>query len=116
MNYKFISVGLILLAAMPLYLSLFQFLNNGGMQWPMIWANETTFWGILFSVFAIGGFLIAFKQRSNHSSFTIVAAIMTILVLMPTAINLINNGLEQSSKSDSKSLEPLQFWGSGWWK
>ncbi len=116
MNYKFTSVSLILLAAAPFYLLFFQFLNNGGVQWPMIWTNEATFWGMLFSVFAIGGFLIAFKQRSNHPSFTVIIAIMAILVLMPTLNNLINNGLEQSSKGDSETLEPLQFWVSGWWK
>ena len=104
------------MAPLPFYLSAFQYINNGGLQWPMIWANETVFWGVLFSVFAFGGFFVAFKKRSNHPSFTLLAAIMTALVLAPTFTNLINNGLEPSSKSDNKALEPLQFWISGWWK
>jgi len=116
MNFKFVSVALILMAPLPFYLSVFQLVNNGGLQWPMTWANETVFWGILFSVFAFGGFLVAFRKRASHPSFTFLAAIMTVVVLMPTFFNLINNGLGQSSKADSKSLEPLQFWVSGWWK
>jgi len=116
MNFKFISVTLILMAPLPFYLSAFHLVNNGGLQWPMLWSNEAVFWGILFSVFAFGGFLVAFKKRSKHPFFTLFAAIMTAVVLMPTFINLINNGLEQSSKADSSTLEPLQFWVSGWWK
>ena len=115
MNYKLTSVVLILFSGIPFYLSFFQFLNDS-IQWSMIWSNEATFWGVLFFVFDIAGFFIAFKQRSNHPIFAVIATIMAILVFVPTLTDLISKGFGQSSKGDSETLELLQFWLSGWWK
>ena len=116
MNFKFISLTLILLAPAPIYLSLFQFLNNGGMNWPMQWSNEVVFWGVVFSIFSVAGILIAFNKRAAHPYFAIFTIFMAAIVLAPTVFNLINIGFDPSSKADSKTLEPLQFWVSDWWK
>lgn len=116
MNFKTTSLALILLAPIPFYISVFQLINNGGIQWPMIWANELTFWGLVFSVFAFAGVIAAYRKRKNQQIFMRISIVVAILALTPMTVNLINQGFGQSSKADSVSLEPMAFWSSGWWK
>ena len=115
MKYKAITLFLILIIPTPFYVSLFQLLNSGGLNWPMIWANELTFWGLVFSIFACSGIVIAYIKEKQQKLFLFISMLLLIIALIPMVFNFVNVGLGQSSKADSATLNPIGFWLSDWW-
>jgi len=115
MRVRFLVVLLVLLPAIPLGISLFHFINNGGLGWPMIWSNEVNFWSVVFSILTILGVRTAYRNRNAHPRLLVVSLLLAAILLTPGAYNIAKTGFGASSKSDDNVLHPIDFLTSEWW-
>lgn len=116
-NWKIqIGIALVLLSGLPLYVGFFHYINNGGLDWPMVWGNEQRYWSMIFSPLAVLGMCLSYSLYAiNKTLFygvTIVATCMLFLLLYDVLLM----GFAPSSKIDSDNLDLLGFWISKWWQ
>ena len=111
-----LSLILIFIGAIPIGISVFNYLNSASLQWPMIWLNEAIVWGCVFSIFPLIGVYMAFvNKRINKYSFMILL-FLALTIIFPSYFNLYFKGIGQSSKQDSSSINLIGYWTSEWWK
>jgi hypothetical protein len=111
-----VSIILILIGAIPIGISAFNYINSAGLQWPMIWQNEATIWGCIFSVFPIVGIGIATVNKRVKKYSLMIILIFALIIIFPSYYNFFVNGIGQSSKQDSSTINLIEYWTSGWWK
>jgi hypothetical protein len=111
-----LSIILIFIGAIPVGILAFNYMNSAGLQWPMIWLNETTIWGCIFSVFPIVGVYISCVNKSVDRYSFLILVFFALIIIFPSYYNLVVNGINQSSKQDSSTISLIGYWTSGWWK
>jgi hypothetical protein len=109
-------IVLISLSLVPEFISWYQFLVNGGLNWPMSWSNEKVFWGLVFIAFSVAGICVAFRNKEKHPNLLAASLVLSALAIAPAIYNYAQHGLGPSSKTDNKDLSLYEFWVSDWWK
>lgn len=109
-----VATTLIALSLVPESMAFYHLIHNGGMQWPMIWGNETRAWSAIFSLLALNGSALAIviRKQTPYRSTLLMLFASTIVALSMYA--LVWQGLGPSSKGDDDELHLKDFWSSGW--
>ena len=111
-----ISALLVTLSVIPQGISIYQLVNNGGLDWPMMWENETITWSAIFSLLALLGLFLAFKNKRETPKGSILVILFASIIIVNSVYALVSSGQGPASKGDDKQLQLSKFWGSGWWK
>jgi hypothetical protein len=45
-----------------------------------------------------------------------IILIFALIIIFPSYYNFFVNGIGQSSKQDSSTINLIEYWTSGWWK
>lgn len=107
---------LVTTSLIPPGMYVYQFVNNGGLGWLLIWGNELVVWCAIFSLLSIAGLVDAIKKRSTNPKSGLVVCIVALCVITYSFVGLVSPGVTAASKADDNTLKLLEFWSSGWWK
>lgn len=106
----FFAMLLIMLSLVPNGIAVYEFMNTGGLHFPMIWGNERIAWSAIFSVFALLGALIALINKSRMPKSSAVLMVVAFVVVIFSIFELSSQGIGPSSKGDDRELQLLEFW------
>ena len=112
----FIAASLVTVSLIPQGVVLYQFIYNGGLDWPMLWGNETVAWGAIFSSLAWLALLMAFKTKRSSPKGSAIIMLFASIIIVHSLYALVSPGLDPASKGDDEALQLMAFWSSGWWK
>jgi len=106
---------LIIISALPQYISMYNFINNGSVAWPMQWNNEQRLWALIFSLLTLPALFLSLGTKEINTKLRAIFLLLSSVIISIALFNIVTSGIGQSSKADSESLLLVEFWRSGWW-
>lgn len=101
---------LIMLSQVPNGIAVYEFMNTGGLNFPMVWGNERIAWSAIFSIFALLGALIALIKKNGIPKRSAILVVVASIVVIFSIYELFSRGIGPSSKGDDKELRLIEFW------